>query len=372
MPAPAAFLAHGQCGYYEPGLSKQRRLGELDSLRGTWIDDEEDALMPGDAVPNFPGMIIMDVDEVDGGGGSIAYRISGLGDLQNNEPVKVVGKKSRRVLEPTWDTLSVDMFATRCDEHDFTAATTDVLTLVTGTLKNGDQVRVTNLTGAAPLSAATTYHVVQAAMPTFKLSLTSGGSAVDITTTGSGSIVRSQFARGASYGGSGTFFLTDVDADQQGDNDVIPWKRVRLNYLGIQGAKPYKRSISVNGKTLSHDNLSVALPGGGFSNEKGTAQQPTVEVSDTHAFATDPNLYEHVPTSDVFNVAAEGGRTIPPSIVIPDPPTINSIFGVITGDVTFQWPNRWSFMACERVDSIPGTSVVLIRKVWRYEWPKTL
>lgn len=70
----------------------------------------------------------------------------------------------------------------------FTAATSDVCTVSGRTFTNGDRVRVRNSGGALPtgLSAETDYFVIESSTNTFKLSTTSGGSAVDITGTGSG------------------------------------------------------------------------------------------------------------------------------------------------------------------------------------------
>jgi len=70
----------------------------------------------------------------------------------------------------------------------FTAATSDTCTVYGRTLTNGDIVKVLNSGGTLPagLSASTIYYVVNVAGATFKLSLTSGGAAVDITGIGSG------------------------------------------------------------------------------------------------------------------------------------------------------------------------------------------
>ncbi len=71
----------------------------------------------------------------------------------------------------------------------FTAvASTDVLTGYGRTFTDGDIVQVLNSGGALPggLVAGTTYYVVSASGSTCKLSLTSGGSAVDVTSTGDG------------------------------------------------------------------------------------------------------------------------------------------------------------------------------------------
>lgn len=69
----------------------------------------------------------------------------------------------------------------------FTAAASDVITAVAHGLSNGLIVTVTS-TGALPagLTAATNYYVVQATTDTFKVSLTLGGAAVDITDAGTG------------------------------------------------------------------------------------------------------------------------------------------------------------------------------------------
>lgn len=70
----------------------------------------------------------------------------------------------------------------------FTAATTDVITAAAHGLSNGMTIEVYNIGGALPtgLSAGTTYFVRDAAADTFKVALTAGGGAVDITGVGTG------------------------------------------------------------------------------------------------------------------------------------------------------------------------------------------
>ncbi len=65
---------------------------------------------------------------------------------------------------------------------------TDTLTAVGHTLANGDKVRLSNSGGALPagLSANTDYYVINASTNTLQLSATSGGAAIDITGTGTG------------------------------------------------------------------------------------------------------------------------------------------------------------------------------------------
>jgi hypothetical protein len=66
-------------------------------------------------------------------------------------------------------------------------AATDVITSAAHGRQDGDKVHVASSgTLPAPLSAGTTYFVRDATTNTFKLALSSGGSAIDLTDTGSG------------------------------------------------------------------------------------------------------------------------------------------------------------------------------------------
>lgn len=73
------------------------------------------------------------------------------------------------------------------DNQAFTAATSDVITSAAHGLANGDIVTVASSTTLpAGLSANTEYYVVEKTTDTFKLSATPGGTAIDITDTGTG------------------------------------------------------------------------------------------------------------------------------------------------------------------------------------------
>jgi hypothetical protein len=65
---------------------------------------------------------------------------------------------------------------------------TDIFTATAHGLQDGDEVIFSNSGGALPtgLSAATTYYIISATANTFKVSTTKGGSAVNITSTGTG------------------------------------------------------------------------------------------------------------------------------------------------------------------------------------------
>lgn len=69
----------------------------------------------------------------------------------------------------------------------FTAATSDLVSPTQGTFVNKDGMRLyTTTTLPAGLSTGTDYFVISTSGKTFKLSATAGGSAVDITDTGTG------------------------------------------------------------------------------------------------------------------------------------------------------------------------------------------
>ncbi|MEO7933197.1 MAG: hypothetical protein ABIT76_08580 [Chthoniobacterales bacterium] len=62
------------------------------------------------------------------------------------------------------------------------AASTDIITATGSAFANGDKVYFTALTGGAGLAVNTRYYVVNVSGATFKLALTSGGTAIDFTT----------------------------------------------------------------------------------------------------------------------------------------------------------------------------------------------
>lgn len=87
------------------------------------------------------------------------------------------------------------------------AASTDVLTAPGSAFTNGQQVMVIDTDGSAlptGLAEATTYYVVNASGATFKLSSTSGGSAIDLTADGAGHVT---LAQNEVFGAQGTYTI---------------------------------------------------------------------------------------------------------------------------------------------------------------------
>ena len=88
------------------------------------------------------------------------------------------------------DVLYADLYAEIGNVYDllFTAATTDICTSVAHGFLDTNQVTLQLVSGTLPggLSEGVTYFIRDKTADTFKLALTSGGTAVDITGTGSG------------------------------------------------------------------------------------------------------------------------------------------------------------------------------------------
>lgn len=119
-------------------------------------------------------------------------------------------------------------------------AANDTIDITSHSFTNGQQVTLSS-TGTLPagLSANTVYYVVESTTNTFKLSLTSGGSAIDITDTGSGThSIHTQFKvpdmRGSAFIGKGqkTVALTFVDGDVNTGTDVITVDSNQFFYTG--------------------------------------------------------------------------------------------------------------------------------------------
>ena len=90
---------------------------------------------------------------------------------------------------------------------------------------NGTPVQVSATTTLpAPLVAATTYYVINAAANTYQLSLTETGSAIDITTAGSGTITSNQvYAVGALVSSGGVNYYCILQAVNQTPPNATYW-----------------------------------------------------------------------------------------------------------------------------------------------------
>lgn len=133
--------------------------------------------------------------------------VGGTGGIVTNDTITIGGKV---YTAKTTETIANREFrAYQSGSFTFVAGDvdtgTDTITEVAHGMQDGDPVTVSNSGGALPTGLAidTTYYVVNSATNTFKLALTTGGTAVDITTTGSGTNT-------ASWGGSASQKIRDT------------------------------------------------------------------------------------------------------------------------------------------------------------------
>lgn len=138
-------------------------------------------------------------------------------DLRPGELAASDGRRLFRVMNPT-----VDLART------FTAAVDDTITLAQHGYANTQRVRVFS-TGTLPagLSADTDYYVIDAATNTFKLSASSGGAAIDITDTGTGTHYLHTAPLKTSYYPADferELFITHVNSDALQVKKTAEWK----------------------------------------------------------------------------------------------------------------------------------------------------
>jgi hypothetical protein len=127
----------------------------------------------------------------------------------------------------------------------------DTVNLTAHNLQNGQQVAFTSITSTTGISVDTLYFVVGATTNTFQVSATSGGSALPLTTNGSGTMVRDRPKTGAQGGSPTVSFNTTVGAPLQGNVSGIFVHNVGADRMG-QGWQ-YEFSIKSGqlGKTLN-------------------------------------------------------------------------------------------------------------------------
>lgn len=117
----------------------------------------------------------------------------------------------------------VALLDTTTQSFSFTVdAGTDTLTATGHNFLTGTQVKVSSTTTLpAPLVAGTTYYAINVSGNTLKLSATSGGAAIDITSTG-----------------TGTHTIEDVQLGV-GVSAVAQWIRKEVAYQGTMGRQQY-------------------------------------------------------------------------------------------------------------------------------------
>lgn len=347
-----------------PELSISRK--DVDALNESWQSETEDAFVLGAAHPQRPGMIIDSVrTTIEVPGESYVHAITALGDAKGTRPTKILNRSDVRTLDAGWDEFTAEYLTWQARWRTCTAAaSSNIVTCAGHGFPAGQRVLFRAITGGGGIVAAsstalgTVYYVIEPTPSTFKVSATLGGSALDITTDmTAGQVIAAEFAKGTPHPDHPNMYLVDLRAA----DDYTDWRRVTCTYKGMIEAKPFKRIITCNGQTMSTGEPIIwDFPGGWTSALPASVNLPKVVCTDTY-LTTDTLATNQIPYSE-----AEGATP-------PDPPSIRTlvIFGTIDR-LTYHWPNGWSRVDEGHVDSIPGASVHLKRRVSEYVWPVTI
>lgn len=150
----------------------------------------------------------------------------------------------------------------------------------------------------------------------------------------------------------GSFGGTTVCISANPKPVYIGWYEVRGSYIGIIRQKPRQRTISVNGQTISGESITVNLPGGWTTPQKGQAQLPKLVVRDRYL-----------------------GFTPPPTNLIPgpaQPPNAPQVkFFTVSGtDVTRYWPGGWH-LASLGSEQIADKGIYAVDWIYEYQYPIT-
>lgn len=361
-------FAAGTLPCWEHPLKLNYSKNDVDMLRGTLRTPTSTELRGGDLVPGYSGMIIFTA-ELTTSGISHKWVIDAQGSLDNSSPTKVINRGQRRTLDEGWDERTRRIISWLVEPKSITGtASTDVIACTAHGFSNGQQVLLPQLTGGAGLVASsyltlgTTYFIINAATDSFKLSLTSGGAAVDFTSDiTAGSVLAAEFALGSPHPDHPLLYLADIAVSDEGTD----WHTADLTYRGLESQKPYKRRINgavtssnsqFDGYTLLSSTIwedfppvdsttTGVLSGTDIDVEYDSA---TLSLSDTYLSSDPP------PTDKI-------GQFWTP----PDAPDV-SVFSLSGTGIKYFYPFGWKCTSMP-AEQLPGTDIWLITVNYTYQ-----
>ena len=335
-------------------------LGDIDTLVGDYKCARTTTLAAGDAVPGYPGMRIISLGEIDSGI-SHEYAITAEGSLAGTYATKRLNQSETRSLGPNFETFTERKISWHTGRKAITGVSaTGVLTSAAHGFSDTQRIVILTKTGGSSLTAQSAtvapvvYYIRDATTDTFKLAATSGGSAVALgSDISAGYILAAEFCPGTVHPDWPAMYLVSVSLSDTN----TPWRTADCQYAGMLWAKPYHRTITVNGQQFS------------------SSEPITVDLAS--GWPSDPRYSNfHLPEIVVTDITLETGAlatsSIPAISTPPDAPSIMSLS--LTGaDSLFIWnyPFGWSLMAVDHVETLNAKiSVSLTRATYRYIWPK--
>ena len=350
-------------------IKPKKRLNAVDSLSGTYITPRDTILNPGDAVPGYPGMIIMDLEPIDSGQ-CLRYGIQAEGSLDNTNPTKTISRSEARSIGANFETITERNISWQTARKACTGvASTDIVTATDGPhgFANGQRICFLSLTGGAGLTAqsltviAVVYYLINVTSTTFQVSLTSGGSAVDFTTDiSAGYFMAAEFFPGTPHSLYPAMYLSGCNLSD--DNTL--WRTAECSYVGKMWDKPFHRTITVAGQQVSSTD-KIVLSGVADADSDPhfwTATLPEIVITDVYVDTT------ALPTGSIPSSHSEGGTP-------PNPPSVRSlsIGSDNDDDIVHQWPNLWSLVGTNHIESISsGINLTIYAKVYQYKWAQLL
>ncbi len=170
----------------------------------------------------YKGRLLANSDGVWGNTGALAFADKAIIDLG---ATSTINAQYLDIAQYCYNSMTNKYVRTYGVRHTVTgSAAADTLTKVSHGLANGTPVMIMSSGGIpAPLAADTVYYVVSATADTFKLATVSGGTAIDLTSDGTGTI---EVYTGAASGANPVNVFEDVTADTgwvttAGHNSVV-------------------------------------------------------------------------------------------------------------------------------------------------------
>lgn len=342
----------------------RRSLRGPDELRGDYRCALGTVLNAGDAVPGYPGMIIIDLDEMNTGL-SREYGITAEGSLDNTQLHKILSRGRHRTLESGWDERSVRYLSSRSEWRNCTAAAaTEIVTTSSAHgFSSGQRIVFARLTGGAGItpqsssSLGTVYFFHVLSSTTGKLCTTyadaiAGTNFVNITTDMSaGQYIAAEFALGAPHPDCSGLFLCELTQE----DEFTDWKQVTCAYRGLEEDKPYHRIVTVNGQQFASSSPITISATDGWADARYTNfHLPEIVVTDTY-LATSA-----LATSLVPSFATPANAPAIASYVLTDD----------TDNLTWNYPYGWTLVGVPQQSTLNSQiSAHVFSYVYRYIWP---
>lgn len=182
----------------------------------------------------------------------------------------------------------------------------DTVTLNSHNLQNGNTISFTSITSTTGISINTLYYVISVTTNTFQVASSSGGSALALTTNGSGTMVRFIPKTGATGGSPNITFTTSFSSPLSGDNSFL-FNKDAANRMGQGVSYDFTINSSDQAKVLQIQ-FDYILSSGTFTAGSSTTDSDvTVWIYDvTNAVLIQPSTFRLYSNSSTTSTTSIG------------------------------------------------------------------